>query len=203
MNRPNDPPPDEQLLRQIAEGDSQAFAELFRRRRAEIYRFALHMTGSPATAEDVTQEVFMAVMRDAARYDPARAALQPWLFGITRNFVLRRLDQDRPLHPLGDTHDVQRVGDVPSQVDLVGELARAERIESVRRAIQSLPVRYREVVVLCDLQEVSYVDAAAALNCAVGTVRSRLHRARALLGDKLRDADEAPNIKLRNRRCFA
>ena len=69
--------------------------------------------------------------------------------------------------------------------DPLGDLTRAESIEALREAVLTLPVRYREAVVLCDLQEMTYADAAAAIGCAVGTVRSRLHRGRALLAVKL------------------
>jgi len=68
---------------------------------------------------------------------------------------------------------------------VLGDLTRAESIEALRQAVLTLPVRYREAVVLCDLQELSYADASAALGCAIGTVRSRLHRGRALLATKL------------------
>jgi RNA polymerase sigma-70 factor, ECF subfamily len=194
----NDAVRDDRLLAQIADGDADAFACLFRRRRAEVYRFALHMTGSTATAEDVTQEVFLAVMRDAHRYDARRATVMAWLSGITRNHVRRRLERDRYLQPLDD--DAAQVA--TSSQDPLSELARAERVAALRRAVMSLPVRYREAVVLCDLQELSYADAATALECAIGTLRSRLHRGRALLAAKLRDRDAQP-VKLRNRRCFA
>ena len=70
-------------------------------------------------------------------------------------------------------------------VDLLGDLTQRETIEQIRRAVLSLPALYREVVVLCDLQDLSYQDAAAALDCPVGTVRSRLNRGRAMLAEKL------------------
>jgi len=123
-------------------GETGAFARLFRRRRAEVHRFALHMTGSSATAEDVTQEVFLAVMRDAHRYDASRATVIAWLCGITRNHVRRRLERDRFLQPLDD--DAASVA--AASHDPLSELARAERINALRRAVMSLPVRYREAV---------------------------------------------------------
>jgi RNA polymerase sigma-70 factor (ECF subfamily) len=196
-------PPDEALVPQVATGDAAAFALLFRRRHGEIYRFALHMTGSPATAEDVTQDVFLAVMRDAHRFDPARGNVPAWLCGIARNFVRRRFERDRAMLPL---EDEAGDGDLPPVVeDPLGDLTRAERLEVLRRAISSLPLRYREVVVLCDLQEMNYTDAAAALGCALGTVRSRLHRARALLAVKVAAAETraAPAAAGRARRCIA
>jgi RNA polymerase sigma-70 factor (ECF subfamily) len=123
-------------------------------------------------------------MQDAGRFDPARGAVTPWLCGIAKNYLRRRLAQDRRLEPLA--HDEEPAADVADRdADALGEIIRTEQLESLRRAVLALPLRYREVLVLCDLQELSYQDAAEALSCAVGTVRSRLHRGRALLGVKL------------------
>jgi RNA polymerase sigma-70 factor, ECF subfamily len=180
--------PDDQLLRRVASGDSEAFAALFRRRQGDVYRFALHMTASPAVADDVTQETFLAVMRDAGRYHPERATVAAWLCGIARNHVRRRLERDWRLQSLdGPGDDDAAVDDERLIVDdnVLRDLTRAERIAALRQAILALPIRYREVVVLCDLQELSYVEAAAASGCAIGTVRSRLHRGRALLAARL------------------
>lgn len=186
---------DSDLIRGVAAGDAEAFAELFRRRQAHVYRFALHMTASPSIAEDVTQDVFLAVMSDAGRYDAARASVIAWLCGIARNHVRRRAERDRPLQPLGPSgheeagpgNDENDALDTLLSVDAeaLGDLTRAESIEALREAVLTLPVRYREAVVLCDLQEMTYADAASAIGCAVGTVRSRLHRGRALLAVKL------------------
>ena len=177
------------LIGRVAAGDAEAFAELFRRRHGQIYRFALHMTASPSIAEDVTQDVFLAVMSDAARYDvqrAGRASVAAWLCGIARNHVRRRAERDRRLQPLDDGDEDEGVdGVLAVEADALGDLTRAESIQALRDAVSSLPVRYREAVVVCDLEEMSYRDAAAALGCAVGTVRSRLHRGRALLAVKL------------------
>jgi RNA polymerase sigma-70 factor (ECF subfamily) len=187
---------DEQLLARTAQGDAQAFALLFRRLHGQVYRFALHMTGMSAVADDVTQDVFMVVMRDAARYQTGRSGVVAWLCGIARNCARQRFDRDRRFQPLdpADTLDPRKneadvVGDCVLPTDPLGDLTRAEGIERVRKAVLSLPVRYREVVVLCDLQELTYAEAAEALACAVGTVRSRLHRGRLLLADKLSSPD--------------
>jgi RNA polymerase sigma-70 factor (ECF subfamily) len=175
---------DDDLVGRVARGDAQAFAALFRRRQGEVYRFALHMTGAPAAADDVTQDVFMVVMRTAARYQAGRSGVAAWLCGIARNCARQRIGRDRPFQPLDDVAEVA-VEDVASPGDPLVDLTRAEGIAEVRRAVLTLPLRYREVVVLCDLQELSYADAADALGCAVGTVRSRLHRGRQLLAAKL------------------
>ncbi len=181
--------PDEDLLRRTAAGDAAAFTALFRRRQSDVYRFALHMTGLPAAAEDVTQDVFLALIRDAGRYEAGRATVKAWLAGIARNHARRRLERERGVVQLDEEN-----GEPEPLVesDPLDALARTERIEALRRAILTLPVAYREAVVLCDLQELTYVEAAAALDCAVGTVRSRLHRGRALLGTKMRVEEPAP-----------
>ena len=175
---------DDELVAAIADGDRIAFSVLFRRTQAAVYRFALHMTGSTATADDVTQDVFLTVMRDAGRYERGRMGVTAWLCGIARNYARRKRASDCRLAPLDDQMG-DRGADSGQHVDLITELARAQRIEAVRQAVLRLPFKYREVVVLCDLQEMSYADAAAALGCALGTIRSRLHRGRTLLAEKL------------------
>jgi RNA polymerase sigma-70 factor (ECF subfamily) len=176
---------DDSLLARVAAGDAAAFTTLFRRRQADVYRVALLMTGRRAAAEDVTQDVFLAVMREAARYERGRSTVTAWLCGIARNHSRRRLERDGRLVPLPDEHEVDGAGVV--HADPADDLANAQQVDALRRAVLSLPLRYREVVVLCDLEELSYRDAAVSLDCAVGTVRSRLHRARALLAAKMRD----------------
>ena len=87
---------DEELLEAALDGDEAAFTALFRRRQGAVYRFALHMSGEPAVSEDVTQEVFMALLESGSRFDPARATLLSFLYGIARNLLLRRLEKRRP-----------------------------------------------------------------------------------------------------------
>jgi RNA polymerase sigma-70 factor (ECF subfamily) len=173
---------DDDLLRLLVAGSEDAFTELYRRRSGAIYRFALQMGGDRTIGEEVTQEVFLAVIRGATGYDPARGSMESWLFGVARNHVLRILERDRRYRPAEDGDDFEQVYD-----DRLREsLARDERLELVRRAVLALPPKYREVVVLCDLHELSYERAAGVLNCAIGTVRSRLSRGRSILADKLR-----------------
>jgi RNA polymerase sigma-70 factor, ECF subfamily len=203
------------LLRRMIAGDEDAFTLLYHRRHPAIYRFALHMSGNCSVAEDVTQEVFMTLIRDAKRFDPARGTLGGFLFGIARNHLRRRWELERNSVPLPETADeldalLSRYSSGRSNGKHVSangngngnghhsavsafpvhrdELVSQENVSRVRQAISTLPENYREVVVLCELDEMSYEDAAAALDCPVGTVRSRLHRARALLLEKLRDA---------------
>jgi RNA polymerase sigma-70 factor (ECF subfamily) len=176
---------DDELLLAMRSGDEEAFVTLYRRRQAAIYRFALHMSGSAALAEDVTQEVFLALLRDECGYDPSRGTLAGYLYGIARKVVLRWLERSRADVPLEADREESPVAELAVTDDPMVDLTRREGIESLRRAVLALPRRYREVVVLCDLEEMDYADSAAVLGCPIGTVRSRLHRARALLLDKL------------------
>jgi RNA polymerase sigma-70 factor (ECF subfamily) len=180
---------DDELLRLLRSGDENAFVALYRQRQGGIYRFALRMCGSESIAEDVTQEVFLTLMRGDGHYDESRGSFQAYLYGIARNQVRRRLEKDRFHSPISNNEEEPGSSTPESLIafaDPLGDLTRKEMIASVRQAVLALPPHYREVVVLCDLHEVSYADAAEALGCAVGTVRSRLHRARALLVEKLR-----------------
>lgn len=200
-------PSDSELLQSMLAGDEEALAALYRRRQRGVYRFALQMCGSRALAEDVTQEVFMVLISDGHTFDPARGSLNSFLIGVARNQVLRRLRREQLYVPM--------VEDSPNETTTkqsflmtggpLEDFSRTEAIASVRTAILALPEHYREVVVLCDLQEISYVEAAEILGCAIGTVRSRLHRARTLLIEKLRPAreEDAAAAKLKSARCFA
>ncbi|HEX8844690.1 MAG TPA: RNA polymerase sigma factor [Pyrinomonadaceae bacterium] len=201
-------PSDDELLRRMSAGDEDAFVTLYRRRQGGIYRFALQMSGSEAVAEDVTQEVFMVLIGEAGNYDPAKGSLSAYLYGVARNHVLRALSRDRSFVSIGDHYEEENEmahEGLIAKEDPLGDLTRNEVVESVRQAVTALPAHYREVVILCDLHEMSYVEAAQVLGCAVGTVRSRLHRARALLIEKLRGSrgtDSASDL-VNTARCFA
>src|SRR5271169_2745858 len=182
---PSPPETDDELLVRIKSGDEEAFVTLYRRRQAAIYRFALHMSGSLPVAEDVTQEVFLALLREGCGFDPERGTLSGYLFGIARKLVLRNVERGRSDVALENDLDDSTLPELAVHDDPLVELTHREGIAALRRAFQALPRRYREVVVLCDLEEVDYADAAVALGCPIGTVRSRLHRARGLLLDKL------------------
>jgi RNA polymerase sigma-70 factor (ECF subfamily) len=166
---------DEDLLRRSATGDEEAFITLYRRRQAGIYRFALHMSGSSTIAEEVTQEVFFVVIREGGRFDSSRGSAASYLFGVARNHVLKHLERDRAYIAIDENENSGDEFPCAAPGPLA-DLARAEAIEAVRQAVLSLPAGYREILVLCDLEEMSYADAAVALKVPVGTVRSRLSR---------------------------
>ncbi|MGD0303282.1 MAG: sigma-70 family RNA polymerase sigma factor [Candidatus Acidiferrales bacterium] len=202
------------LLQRILDGDEEAFTLLYRRKHPAIFRFALHMSGNSALAEDVTQEVFMTLIRDASRFDPERGTLGGFLYGIARNHLRRRWEQDRNSVPLPETADeldvILTTGPAARQINAGAnvtafpaprdEFAAGECVARVRQAISTLPENYREVVVLCELDELSYEAAAELLECPVGTVRSRLHRAKSILMEKLREPRPTRKISAMGRR---
>src|SRR4029077_5198109 len=97
--------PEDGLIRRILSGEEEAFVLLYRRKHPAIYRYALHMSGNVAVAEDVTQEVFMALIRDLKRFVPARGTVGGFLFGIARNHLRRRWEQERSSLPLPENAD--------------------------------------------------------------------------------------------------
>ena len=176
---------DDELLFRLRNGDEQAFVALYRRRQGAIYRFAFHMSGSASAAEDICQEVFLALLREECGYDRERGTLSGYLFGIARKLVLRNMERGRVDVPLESEADEVAPRELSVIDDPLAGLTQDEAIGALRRAVQALPRRYREVVMLCDLEEMDYAEAAVVLGCPIGTVRSRLHRARALLLEKL------------------
>lgn len=185
---------DETLLRRSGAGDEQAFVALYRRRQSAVYRFALHMCGSAESAEEVTQEVFLTIVRDAKKFDESRGTAIAYLLGIARNHVLRLLQRDRAY--IGFEEETPEIAQADG--DLLLDLTRAETIESIRQAVLDLPPVYREAIVLCDLEEIGYAEAAATLGVPIGTVRSRIARGRALLVRKLSRPGSQDSL-----RCFA
>ena len=185
---------DDVLLRRSAKGDQDAFAVLYRRYQAPLYRFALRMTGHLWAAEEIVQEVFMMVIREPKKFDPSRGTLGGFLYGVARNRVMKHMERTLKDLPLAEKTDDGFSPDTLASKDLTpvewAELR--ERRAQVRAAVLDLPVEFREAIVLCELEEMSYEEAASALECPIGTIRSRLHRGRALLLAKLEMLREVP-----------
>jgi RNA polymerase sigma-70 factor (ECF subfamily) len=171
------------LLDRARKGDEAAFAELFGRHQRAIYRYAVHMCGADA-GDDIVQETFLAVLQQRGRNDTPRGPMAGYLIGIARHRIWKRLSASGlAMTPLDD--EVMAEGASEDQLSALEALTRAETVAAVRDAVRSLPPAYREVVVLCDLEELNYTAAAEVMACPVGTVRSRLHRARALPAARL------------------
>ncbi len=171
---------DAALAARVACGDAAALTPLYQRYRGPIYRFALLWSGSATVAADVTQDVFVHLLTHADDYDPARGALQPWLLGITRNFVHRRTGADAR-YVANDDEAEPAAPDLDAPTPGVHARDAARRSRACALAIAALPPHYRDVLVLVELAERSYAEAAAICGCELNTVRSRLSRARGLI----------------------
>ena len=182
---------DYSLSRQLARGDEQAFGIVYERYNGPIHRFAWHMSGDRAMAEEITQEVFMLLIRKPRKYDPAKGSLGGYLFGIARNLTRRRVEQLLLHVPFVDDPNASdenySIGEsaIDDTSNALEQLTQHELIEALRTAVFSLPAQYREVIILCDLERMSQAGAAELLQCSPGTIASRMHRARAMLKMKM------------------
>lgn len=183
---------DDVLLRRAAKGEEAAFTELYRRHQAPLYRYALRMTGSRWSAEEIVQEVFMTLIRQPKKYDASKGEVGAFLFGITRNRVMKHLERSPRELSLDDDRESTAAREPADMLTPAFWAERRERVEQVRDAVLSLPPEFREAVVLCELEELSYEEAAAKSGCPIGTVRSRLHRGRALLMARLELLRDVP-----------
>ncbi|HYA61961.1 MAG TPA: sigma-70 family RNA polymerase sigma factor [Candidatus Sulfotelmatobacter sp.] len=185
---------DDVLLRRSAKGDEEAFTLLYRRHQGPLFRFALRMSGNSWAAEEIVQDVFMTLIREPNKFDPERGTLGAFLYGVTRNRIMKHLERtprDLSLDEKADCNPSAQAGaSAPVTPSEWAELR--ERRERVRTAVLELPVEFRETVVLCELEELSYEEAARLLECPIGTIRSRLHRGRALLLAKLEMLRDVP-----------
>jgi RNA polymerase sigma-70 factor (ECF subfamily) len=179
---------DAELVRRAAAGDRNAFGAIFERYQHLVYRFARAMTGSTDVAEDVTQEVFVMLINELKRYEPERAALSTYLYGVVRNVSRDRLRRERRFL-LSPSRDLMHPGDTGA--DPFQRIATEERGGEIRRALARVPVKYREVVILCDLHGLSYANASTVLGISISAVRSRLHRGRVLLRQRLSRPERA------------
>jgi RNA polymerase sigma-70 factor (ECF subfamily) len=175
-------PSDEELYRRIRKGDREALAALYERREPALFRYARQLTGNRAIAEEATHEAFLQLIQPGARFDALRGSLEAYLYGAVRN-IARAANRVR---------SVGTAADRAAEGDVVKTLIDEETTRALNVAVRNLPWGYREAVVLCDLEERNYEDAARLVGCPVGTIRSRLFRARRLLAMKLRQYRMVP-----------
>jgi RNA polymerase sigma-70 factor, ECF subfamily len=185
---------DEELLKRSAKGDEEAFTILYRRHADVLYRFAFRMTGSSWGAEEIVQDVFMTLVREPGKYDAERGTLPAFLFGITRNKIMKYNERLPREISLVERQEDGSGGGLTLRDSFTPAMwaEQRERLEKVRAAVMELPIEFRETVVLCELEEMTYDQAARMLDCPIGTIRSRLHRGRALLLAKLEMLRDAP-----------
>ena len=145
------------------------FQAAFDQHKDAVYRFVWRMCGSASAAEDLTQDVFVGLLRQPDRFDPARGTLRAFLLGIARNLTLKHWRAEHRFEPLDDEEAV------PAQsVDL----ERVDIGDAVGRAVRALRPLQREVVILAEYEGLTLAEIARAVDADVGTVKSRLHRAR-------------------------
>lgn len=173
-----------QLLGRAREGDEDAFSQLFARHQRAVFRYASYMCGHDC-GDDIVQETFLAVLAQTSRRDTPTGTVRAYLMGIARHRVLKRL-ASRGARTEGEPFDADSGPEIDAaDLTALDLLVDAERVAAVRTAVHALPPAFREALVLCDLQELPYAEAAAVLECPVGTVKSRLSRGRSLLAAAL------------------
>jgi len=167
---------------------NEQFETLFERSRRRVYRFAYHLTGNATDAEDVVQDAYVRAWQHFERFDNSRS-FEGWLFRIVTNRVidLRRRQKRVPMYSLDTAfylgEETQSMASKfaaphsdPAEIVVAPILE-----ESLQYALEALPKNYRTAILLCDVEQYSYQDIAAMMECAIGTVRSRIHRARTLI----------------------
>ena len=179
------------LLQRAARGDERAFTAIVTEFEGTVYRFAYHMVGNREDAMDVSQEVFVKLWRSLSSFR-GDASFQAWLLQITKNTALDLLRKQAHT-PLSLTHPDKEenvktldVADTDANANPQAAYEKRETVETVRRAIGRLPEDQRQVLVLRDMEGLSYETIARVLSLEIGTVKSRLHRARNSLRDLLR-----------------
>ncbi len=175
---------DEALIAAARRGDRGAFGILVERYRDRLHRAAMGLTRGSADAEDLAQEAFIRAFGGLGRFR-GDCAFYTWLFGVLLNVYRRWMRrrarvQQRVVHAETDSADPAPLPD--------RRAAASDELERALSVIDHLPPKLREVLVLRHLEEMSYVEMARAVGCRVGTVRSRLHRARELLAVRWRRA---------------
>ena len=177
---------DAEYVAQLVAGDGGALRPLYERHGRALLRFSAAMCRSRQAAEDMVHDTFVELMRAPGHFDPTQGSVFAYLCGVLRHRISHHYRHQRRWVALddgaGDGGQSTQVHEGPGPVD---EIARSELTAAFRRAMLELPLPHREVIALCDLEELPYATVAVILDCPVGTVRSRLHRARALLTIRL------------------
>jgi RNA polymerase sigma-70 factor (ECF subfamily) len=184
---------DESLLKASANGDERAFSELYERHARTIYNYLFRRLGDWSEAEDLTAVVFLEAFRRRSEVVVVEGKLLPWLYGIATNVLRnRRRAMWRHRRLVAQLAREPRTDVSP---DVAARSEAAEQMRAVLERIAILPRQQQDVIALCTWSGLSYEEAAAALGAPVGTVRSRLSRARAALDSLPAELDGAPRHK--------
>ena len=170
------PADDASLLAGARRGEEPAFLALYHSHRTPVFRYAWRFTGSVHTAEDVTQECFLALFAGAA-FDPRQGSLRTYLFGIARHLAMRRVRIEE--------RESEEPADAAAPYDTLGDLIGQERSAAVERAVAALPPLQKEALILFEYEDFSLEEIAQVVGVEVGAVKARLHRARETLRRRL------------------
>jgi RNA polymerase sigma-70 factor (ECF subfamily) len=176
---------DQELVKLLARGDHGAFETIYSRCHLAVFRFAMQMSGSHEIADEITQEAFLVLLRKPDAYIEGKGTLLNFLMGVARNLILRNRRDASPELALEDDGIEEKISVSASPDSPLDHAIRRQSADALQAALLHIPQSYREVIVLCDLQEMSYSEAAAILAIPLGTVRSRLHRGHLALLDQL------------------
>ncbi len=195
---PQDPAEEKRLLTGLRERKGSAFLDLYDRYQGIVFRFLLHMTGNDTAAEELTQELFVSILKSFEKdtvlsgFESERGCLEAYLIGFARNLARRSHSKAQRWTPLVEL-------DLSYAPTLVEEISSRSEVKRLRQAILDLPPAYREVVILCGLEEKSYQDVAQILDRPVGTVASRFNRGRMFLAKRL--GKSSPGLRPLGRLC--
>lgn len=172
------------LVARLCAGDADALEPLYRRESGPVYRYALALSGNAAWAADAMQDAFVALAGRPQGFDPQRATLGAYLAGMARHSLLARWREAGRLEPVPEDEAGAADGASPEEL-----LVRRQAQGQVWAALQRLPWPQREAIVLVDLQERPYAEAAHIAGTEINTLRTRLHRARLRLAALLNAAE--------------
>jgi RNA polymerase sigma-70 factor, ECF subfamily len=187
--QPLGPAEEKRLLVGLREKKGTAFLDLYDRYQGIVFRFLLHMTGSNTVAEDLTQELFVSILKSFEKdtvlsgFNADKGCLEGYLIGFARNLARRS-------HSAGQRWTSLGAQEITYEPTVLEEISSRSEVQRLRQAILDLPAAYREVVILCGLEEKSYQDVAQILGRPVGTVASRFNRGRMVLAKRLGSRQE-------------
>lgn len=176
---------DSELLQRCRDGEQAAWRDLVTRHTRKVFALAYRFCGRVDEAEDLTQEIFVRVYQGLGRYQESDGVFPAWLMRVARNHSIdhyRRHKSER-LHRAEGPEPIEDLASGDEGPER--SLEREERVQLVHRALRSLPIELREVLILCDLQGEPYEEIAAALRIPLGTVKSRINRGRIELARRL------------------
>lgn len=172
-----DQAPDNRLMEEVRDGKVEKLAILFERHQVMLYNFFLRLTGNKGTSEDLVQDVFFRILKYRKTYQ-GQSKFTVWIYQIARNAHVDHLRKRKPEVPLDEQYEEAASPETlpPKKMDAEIEIA------LLRKALDRLPLKKREVLLLSRFQEMKYKDIAELLGCNIGSVKSSVHRAIKELG---------------------